>query len=325
MELKSIGDFTPETPFFLAPMAGFTDGTFRRICEELGAGLTFTEMVSAKGLYYNDKKSMELLDLSRDIKPVGFQIFGSDPDNMAFAAEKLNPLGHKLLDVNMGCPVPKVVKNGDGSALLERPELIYDIIKAMKNATDRPITVKTRVGIHIERGNYSQLFEAVDAMEKGGASLITLHGRTREEYYSGKADINAIKEVKKRVSIPVAGNGDINSYEDAVRMMEETGCDFVAVGRAALGNPWVFRELKAGFSGDEIPELPGPEEKREMILRHYRDMEEAKGEYSAVREMRKFVGKYLKGVQGAAALRGMINTVTNGRDFCKMIEEHIWE
>ena len=325
MELRSIGDFTPETPFFLAPMAGFTDGSFRRICEELGAGLSFTEMVSAKGLYYNDKKSMELLDLSRDIKPVGFQIFGSDPDNMAFAAEKLNGLGNRLLDVNMGCPVPKVVKNGDGSALLEKPEVIYRIILAMKNATDKPITVKTRVGIHIERGNYSQLMEAADAMERGGASLITIHGRTREEYYSGKADLNAIKEVKKRVSIPIAGNGDINSYEDARKMMEETGCDFVSIGRGALGNPWLFRELKAGFSGERIPEPAGAEEKKAMIIRHYRDMEDAKGEYSAVREMRKFVGKYLKGLPGAATLRGMINSVNSGRDFCKMIEEHIWE
>ena len=325
MELRSIGDFTPETCFFLAPMAGFTDGSFRRICQDLGAGLSFTEMVSAKGLYYNDKKSMELLDTGRDIKPVGFQIFGSDPDNMAFAAEKLNNLGHSILDVNMGCPVPKVVKNGDGSALLKSPELIYRIIKAMGEATDKPITAKMRIGIQVEPGDYSQLLDAAEAMEKGGAKAITVHGRTREQYYSGKADRAAIKAVKEKVSIPVVGNGDINSFDDAKSMMEETGCDFVAIGRGALGNPWIFRELKAAFDGEELPNPPSPDEKKEMILRHYMDMEEAKGEYSAVREMRKFVGRYIKGVPGAAALRGEINRVGSGREFCRMIEEHIWE
>ena len=195
----------------------------------------------------------------------------------------------------------------------------------MREATDKPITVKMRIGIQVEPGDYSQLFEAADAMERGGASAITVHGRTREQYYSGSADRVAIGEVKKRVSIPIVGNGDINSFDDAKSMMEETGCDFVAIGRGALGNPWIFRELKAGFSGEPLPDKPSPEEKREMILRHYRDMEEAKGEYSAVREMRKFVGKYLKGVRGAAALRGEINRVSSGKEFCRMIEEHLWE
>ena len=325
IDSKKIGNFTPESPFFLAPMAGFTDLSYRTICGKMGAALTYTEMVSAKGLYYGDRKSPKLLEIGTEEKPVGFQLFGRDPDIMAWAVEKLEDHNNVLIDVNMGCPVPKVVKNGEGSALLREPELIYKIIKKMSGATYKPITVKMRIGI--EGASENGFLDAAKAMSEGGASAIAVHGRTREQYYSGKADRIAIKKVKESVSIPVIGNGDIAGLHDAVSMMEETGCDFVMIGRAAVGDPWIFRRLSQGLdqnfdNGDSDMDI---EQKVQMMLTHYKALEENKGEYTAVREMRKFVSKYLKGVPGSLVIRGQINSIDNGSDFCKALERLISE
>ena len=316
---KAIGGFVPENPFFLAPMAGFTDLSYRVICEEMGAGLAYTEMVSAKGLYYGDRKSHKLLEVDKAEKAVGFQIFGSDPDIMAWATEHLESEPNVLLDVNMGCPVPKIVKNGEGSALLRNPELIYQIIKKMTGATDKPVTVKMRIGIEgMPEGGY---LEAAKAIEEGGASAIAVHGRTREQYYSGAADLSAIKRVKESVGIPVIGNGDITSIESANNMIEETGCDFIMIGRAALGNPWIFKNLIGAFNGsmDDANYKPDIDEISDMMIRHYRALEENKGEYIAVREMRKYVSRYLKGVPGSAGVRGKINTCESGEEVCRLI------
>ena len=316
---KRIGDFCPENPFFLAPMAGFTDLSYRTLCGEMGASLVYTEMVSAKGLYYGDRKSRQLLEIGGDEKPVGFQIFGRDPDIMAWAVENLEAERNILIDVNMGCPVPKVVKNGEGSALLREPELIYKIIKKMSSATDKPVTVKMRIGIEgMPQGGY---LEAAKAMEEGGASAIAVHGRTREQYYSGSADREAIKAVKSAVAIPVIGNGDISSLDDAKSMMEETHCDFIMIGRAAVGNPWIFRAL----TEPEESELDviTPEEIKQMIIRHYRSLQENKGEYIAVREIRKFISKYLKGIPNSMAIRRVVNSIESGDEFCKIIENSL--
>ena len=314
--LPSIGGFVPETPFFLAPMAGFTDYAYRNICGEMGASLLYTEMVSAKGLCYNDRRSMELLELTEG-KPTAFQLFGSEPDFLARAAEKLDSKGNVILDINMGCPVPKIVKNGEGSALLRDPERIYRIMRALKDATDKPLTAKIRIGI--QDAPEDAYLSAAQAIEEGGGAAVAVHGRTREMYYSGACDRSAIRRVAETVSIPVIGNGDIRSYEDAVSMMEETGCAFVMVGRGALGNPWIFRELDCRYRGEPF-EPPTAEEKRAMMVRHYRAMEADKGEYTAVREMRKFTPRYLKGSAGSAALRGKINDIKTGDAFCRLIE-----
>ena len=317
---KTIGDFCPENPFFMAPMAGFTDVAYRTIISDMGAGLTYTEMVSAKGLKYGDRKSEELLAIGPEEGPVAFQIFGSDPDIMAWAAEKLNDKKNVILDINMGCPVPKVVKNGEGSALLRNPELIYQIVRKTQDATDKPVSIKMRIGIDgMPQGGY---LECAKAAEEGGAKCVAVHGRTREQYYSGSADRNAIKEIKSALSIPVIGNGDINSYEDAVSMMEETGCDFVMVGRGAVGNPWLFQELILKSEGKDYSGKT-TEDIKNMIIRHYRSLEKFKGEYVAVREMRKFVAKYLKGIHGSLAIRREVNKVETGMEFCKLIDSGI--
>ena len=317
--MKSIGSFTPSSPFFLAPMAGFTDATYRMICAARGASLVYTEMVSAKGLYYGDRKSPELLEIGESEAPTAYQIFGSDPDIMAWAAEKLDERENVLLDVNMGCPVPKVVKNGEGSALLKNPELIYKIIKSMTNATDKPVTAKIRIGI--SGASEDAGIEAAQAIEAGGAKAVAVHGRTREQYYSGAVDKEYIKRIKESVAIPVIGNGDIRTFEDAKNMFSETGCDFLMIGRGALGNPWLFSELLAGWKGEDIPNRPTVSEIKEAIILQYESMEKQKGEYIAVREMRKFVPRYLKGLKGNAAIRGMVNNIETGKELCNLISE----
>ena len=308
---KTIGDFVPVNPYFLAPMAGFSDSAYRTLCQNLGAGLTYTEMVSAKGLYYGDRKSPELLYIGEEETAVGYQIFGSDPDIMAWAAEKLNNEKNVLLDINMGCPVPKVVKNGEGSALLRDPELIYRIVNKVSCATDKPVTVKMRIGIDgMPDGGY---IECAQAAESGGVSAIAVHGRTREQYYSGRADREAIRRIKASVRVPVIGNGDIESIEDGDRMMEETGCDFVMIGRAAVGNPWIFSPGRD----------PSVEDIKNMIVSHYRSLEKNKGEYVAVREMRKFVGRYLRGIPGSLRVRRAVNSIESGDELCKLIEREV--
>lgn len=304
-----IGSVTLENPFFLAPLAGITDAPFRRICKEQGAGLVYSEMVSGKGLYYNDKSTEKLLRIYEEEKPVAYQIFGSEPEIIGFTAEKLAGRGNCILDINMGCPVPKVVKNGEGSALLKDPELVKSIIRVAVASAGKPVTVKIRIGWDKARIN---AVEIAQAAEDAGASAIGVHGRTREQFYSGKADWNVIRDVKKAVSVPVIGNGDVFSGMDAIRLMEETGCDFVMIARGALGNPWIFREALALWEGKSLPAPPELDEKLELIIKHFDLLLEEKGEYAAVREMRKHAGWYLKGIPGSAAVRRQLNTIVNG-------------
>ena len=313
-----IGNIELDNPFLLAPLAGITDAPTRRICREMGAAFVYSEMVSGKGLYYGDRKTDQLLFLYEEEKPVAYQVFGSEPEIMAFTARALEERENAILDINMGCPVPKIVKNGEGSALLKRLDLVYDLISAMVSNTSKPVTAKIRIGFDKSCIN---AVETAKAIEEAGAAAVAVHGRTREQYYSGKADWTQIRAVKNAVSIPVIGNGDVVDGDSAMAMMEETGCDFVMIGRGALGNPWIFRDVLAAWKGEPQPELPNLVEKKEMMLRHFHDMIELKGEYAAVREMRKFVGWYLKGIPGSAALRGKINLIDDARELTTAIGE----
>ena len=314
-ELK-IGNLQLASPFMLAPLAGITDGPFRRLCGEMGAGLVCSEMVSAKGLWYRDKNTGKLLEILPREDQVAYQIFGHEPEIMAFAARQLEDRDNKILDINMGCPVPKIVKNGEGSALMKNPQLVYDIVAATVAATTKPVTVKIRAGWDDDSRNAVEVARAIQA---AGAAMVAVHGRTREQFYSGNADWSIIADVKKALDIPVAGNGDVVDAESALRMMDRTGCDFVMIGRGSLGNPWIFRDLNAAWRGEEVPPPPTKEDKKNMMLRHFRDTLELKGEYAAVREMRKHVGWYLKGVHGAAAFRGKVNQITDAGELRKAI------
>jgi tRNA-dihydrouridine synthase B len=303
-----IGALQLENPFLLAPLAGITDAPMRRICRHMGASLTYSEMVSAKGLYYGDKKTDRLLFMYEDEDPVAFQIFGHEPEIMAFAAHELEPRRHSVLDINMGCPVPKVVKNGDGSALLKDPVLIEKIVAATSGSTSRPVTVKIRKGFGRDE---NCAVEAALAAQAGGAAAVAVHGRTREQYYTGEADWSAIQAVKEALSIPVIGNGDVTDVASAFRMMEETGCDLVMIGRGMMGNPWIFRDLDRAWNG--LAPLPAPSfsEKKQMLLRQLDALVEYKGAYIAVREMRKICSWYVKGMPGSAAFRQRVNRLTD--------------
>ncbi len=314
--MLNIGGVELPNPFMMAPLAGITDAVMRALCEEQGAALTYTEMVSAKGLYYGDRKTPKLLYIPENAGLTGVQIFGSEPEIIGWAAKMLNSGLNCFLDINMGCPVPKVVRNGDGSALMKNPDLIYDIVAAAVSNTDKPVTVKMRKSFD---ENSPTAVECALAAEAAGAAMVTVHGRTREQYYQGQADWDIIRRVKEALHIPVIGNGDVTCGADALRMMKETGCDGVMIGRGALGNPWIFDDLLCAWEGREF-HLPTWSEKSEMMIRHYDGLVELKGEYSAVREMRKHVGWYTKGYPGAAKLRGKVNDITDGAELREVLK-----
>jgi nifR3 family TIM-barrel protein len=297
-----------EAPVVLAPMAGITDASFRRLCREQGAALVYSEMVSAKGLWYNGEKSFELLKFNDEEKPIAFQIFGSEPQIMAAAARRLAACGNAVLDVNMGCPVSKVTSNGEGSALMKDVERAARIVEALRAAAGKPVSVKIRAGWDSRSVN---AVEFARVLESAGADAIGVHARTREQQYSGRADWDIIARVKAAVRVPVLGSGDVMCAEDVPRMLKETGCDAVMVARGALGNPWIFRQTRLLLAGADAAELRGAQpdmaERARMFRRHALLTAEEKGAYTAVREMRKHVGWYFRGAPGAARLRGSVN------------------
>ena len=304
--MMKIGNVTLDNPYILAPMAGVTDLPFRLLCKEQGAGLLCMEMISAKALQYKNKNTKALLSIHPQEYPVSLQLFGSDPQIISEQAKIIEELPFQILDINMGCPVPKVVRNGEGSALMKNPCLVYDIVSATVKAIKKPVTVKIRKGFDDSCINAVEIAKII---EEAGASAVAVHGRTREQYYSGKADWDIIRQVKEAVKIPVIGNGDVTSGEKALAMKEETGCDGVMIGRGAQGNPWIFRELLEYEKSGKLPDRPTVQTIRETMLRHARLQIEFKGDYLGIREMRKHVAWYTKGLKGSARLREAINQV----------------
>lgn len=316
MKTLTIGNVVMDNPLVLAPMAGVTDLPFRLLCKEQGAGLVCMEMVSAKAIYYNNKNTEALLEIDTREKPVSLQLFGSDPEIMAAMAHRIEDRPFDILDINMGCPVPKVVNNGEGSALLKNPELVRKIVTAVVKAVDKPVTVKIRRGFDEDSVNAVEIAKII---EDCGAAAVAVHGRTREQYYSGKADWDIIRQVKEAVSIPVIGNGDVTSPETAVALMEQTGCDGIMIGRAVRGNPWLFSEILHYMETGEHKARPIMEEVREMILRHTRMQVELKGEYTALREMRKHVAWYTAGFPHSARLRARTNEISTMQELEELI------
>ena len=301
-----IGNIEIENCLALGPMAGVTDLPFRLLCKEMECNMLYTEMVSAKAILYKNKNTKELLNIDKNEHPVGVQLFGSDPDIMAQIAAQVEEGECDFIDINMGCPVPKIVNNGEGSALLKQPKLVEEILTKMVKAVNKPVTVKIRKGF--ENGTVYAV-EIAKIAESCGVSAIAVHGRTREQYYSGKADWDVIKDVKKAVKIPVIGNGDIFSAEDAKAMKEYTGCDGLMVARGARGNPWIFREIKEYLENGNVIDKPTINDIREMIIRHAKMLVDYKGEYTGIREMRKHIAWYTAGLPHSAELRRMCNQI----------------
>ena len=312
----NIGNVELDNNLILAPMAGVNDLPFRIICKKYGnPGLVCNEMVSAKAICYNDEKTKSMLVTNDQERPISMQIFGHEPDSMGQAVEEICKVAD-IIDINFGCPAPKVVKNGDGSRLLENIELIGEIVKAVVEKSNRPVTAKIRKGWSNEN---IVAVEVAKVIEAAGAKMIAVHGRTRNEFYTGKADWDIIKEVKNNVSIPVIGNGDIFSAQDAKAMFEQTGCDGIMIGRGALGNPWIFREIKEYIENGTIPSIT-KEEKLNVLKEQFKLLLDLKGEYVATREIRKFVAWYVKGMENATALRIRINQIESQEDFYKEID-----
>lgn len=304
MSKLRIGNVTLENNLILAPMAGVTDLPFRLLCREQGAGLLCMEMVSAKAIMYHNKNTESLLEIHPDELPVSLQLFGSDPDIISEMAKRIEERDFAILDINMGCPVPKVVNNGEGSALMKNPALAERIVGKTVKAIKKPVTVKIRKGFDESSVN---AVEIAKAAECAGASAVAVHGRTREQYYAGKADWDIIAQVKAAVKIPVIGNGDVTDGESAKELLKQTGCDGIMIGRAARGNPWIFREIHAFLENGEVQARPSAEEVREVILRHAALQLQVKGEYIGIREMRKHLSWYTAGYPNSSRLRAKIN------------------
>lgn len=315
-----IGNVEIANNIALGPMAGVTDLPFRKLCKEMGCGLMYTEMVSAKAILYNNKNTDELLRVDENERPIAVQLFGSDPDIMAEMAARIEEGPYDFIDINMGCPVPKIVGNGEGSALMKNPKLAGDIVAAMVKKCKKPITVKIRKGFDDENINAPEFAKVLEA---NGASAVAVHGRTREQYYTGNADWDIISKVKVAVNIPVIGNGDITTPVDAKKMIEQTGCDGVMIGRAARGNPWIFKEVSHYLATGELIERPTLDEVRKMILRHARMLVEYKGNFIGIREMRKHVSWYISGYPHSAAIRNQVNMVESIEELEELINEKV--
>ena len=313
-----IGSVELPNPVILAPMAGVSDLPFRLLCREQGAGLVCMEMVSAKAIAYHNRNTERLMEINDREHPVSLQLFGSEPDLMAEIAAQIEDKPFDILDINMGCPVPKIVGNGEGSALMKNPKLIEEIITKVSRAIQKPLTVKFRKGFDDDHVNAVEIAKIAEA---SGAAAVAVHGRTREQFYSGTADWEIIRQVKEAVSIPVIGNGDVDSPEKAKALLDATGCDGVMIGRAARGNPWLFRRVVEYLENGKILDKPSKEEVKAMMLRHARMQVECKGDYTGIREMRKHISWYTTGLPGSAKLRGRINSVESLAEMKELLQE----
>lgn len=311
-----IGNIEIKNNIALAPMAGVTDLPFRTICKEIGCGLLYTEMVSAKAILYKNKNTEPLLEMTEGEHPIAVQLFGSDPEIMGDIAKLLCQRNFDILDINMGCPVPKIVNNHEGSALMKDPKLVEQILKNIVKKVDKPVTIKIRTGFDEKHINASEIARIAESC---GVSAVAVHGRTREQYYSGEADYEVIADVKKSVSIPVIGNGDIRSGKDAKRMYDITGCDGIMIGRAARGNPWIFKQVIEYLNNGTIVEPPTRKEISDLILRHAKMLIDTKGEFTGIREMRKHVGWYTAGMPHSSHIREMVNKVEKYEDLEALI------
>lgn len=318
MSTLTIGNVNLENNVVLAPMAGVTDLPFRLLCKEQGVGLICMEMVSAKAIYFNNKNTNELMQIHPCETPVSLQLFGSDPDIISEMAKRIENKPFAILDINMGCPVPKVVNNGEGSALMKNPKLVEEILTKLVKATYKPVTVKIRKGFNDDNVNAVEIARIAEGC---GVAAVAVHGRTREQYYSGKADWEIIRKVKEAVKIPVIGNGDVVDALSAKALQDQTGCDGIMVGRAAQGNPWIFHEIITYLETGVIPPKPTPEQVKDVVIRHAKLQLKFKGEYTGVREMRKHLSWYTTGYPNSARFRQMINSMESMEELIKSVEQ----
>ena len=314
--MLKIGNVLLENPLILAPMAGVTDLPFRLLCKEQGAGLVCMEMISAKAIAFHNRNTEKLMQIDSGERPVSLQLFGSDPEIISEIAKSIEERPFDILDINMGCPVPKIVGNGEGSALMKNPKLVEQIVSMTVKAIKKPVTIKIRKGFD---DNHVNAVEIAKIAEASGAAAVAVHGRTREQYYSGKADWEIIRQVKEAVRIPVLGNGDVDSPVRAKELFEETGCDGIMIGRAARGNPWLFGQILAYLETGTLKPHPSMEEVRQMMLRHARMQIDCKGDYTGIREMRKHISWYTAGYPHSAKLRAQINSVESLKELEELI------